>query len=143
MFLGLVSFSAFADRQPYITKISSTGFAPMEWSRSDKCEVFDNEVILTRTYGRSKVNYQFPFFSEDSLNEMIEMAEKEKLILEDNYLCDGPSTVIKVRKVSEGVESEEILLYSTGGCGAPKKIRVGPFSNALVDIASTFCPTTH
>ncbi|WP_408098660.1 hypothetical protein ACJVC5_07035 [Peredibacter sp. HCB2-198] len=144
VFLGLISLSAFADRQPFITKVSSTGFMPVEWSRSDKCEVFDTEVLLTRTYGRTSVQYMFPFSSEESLNELIEKAQSERIKLEDNYMCDGPSTVIKARFVVEGSEeAAEVLLYSTGGCGSPKKVRVGPYSSALVDIASTFCPTTH
>ncbi|WPU65721.1 hypothetical protein [Peredibacter starrii] len=144
VFFGLLSFSAFADQQPFITKYSASGFVPIEWSRSDKCEVFETEVLLTRTYARSAVQYRIPFSAEDSLNEMIAKAQVERLKLEDNYMCDGPSTTIKARFVAEGSEeSQEILLYSTGGCGSPKKVRVGPASSALIDIASTFCPTTH
>lgn len=143
MLMCLVSLSALADRQAYITKSSFTGFGPIEWARSERCEVFDTEVILTRNYGKTTVNYQFPFSSDDSLNELIELARHERLKLEDNYMCDGPSTVIRARFVMEGAEAEEIILYSTGGCGSPKKVRQGPYSSALMDIASTFCPTTN
>lgn len=144
VFLGLASVSAFANQQPYLTKYSASGFVPIEWSRSDKCEVFESEVLMTRTYARSAVHYRIPFSAEDSLNEMIEKAQGERFKLEDNYMCDGPATTIKARFVAEGSEeSQEILLYSTGGCGSPKRVRFGPYSSALVDIASTFCPTTH
>ena len=141
--MSFLSFSASADRQAFIVKSSSTGFGPIEWARSEKCEVFDTEVILTRSYARSTVNYQIPFSSDDSLNELIDKARQERLRLDDNYMCDGPATVIKARFVMEGSDAEEILLYSTGGCGSPKKVRQGPNSSALMDIASTFCPTTH
>lgn len=121
---------------PLLIKVSNTGFVPPEWARSERCEVGESKVILTRTYSFKKIQYQFPFETEENtIEDMIEKARHEKLVFQDNHLCDGPSTLIKA--------GDDLLLYSTGGCGSPKKIRQGPYSLALRDIASTFCPTTH
>lgn len=120
---------------PLLIKINNTGFVPPQWARSEKCEVFETEVLLTRTYSHKKVSYQFPYEGEDDIREMIELARAERIVLQDNHLCDGPATVIKA--------ADDLLIYATGGCGSPKKIRQGPYSSALRDIASTFCPTTH
>lgn len=121
---------------PLLVKISNTGFVPPQWARSEKCEVGESTIILTRTYAAKKIQYQFPYETEaGTIEGMIEKARHEKLVFQDNHLCDGPSTVIKA--------GDDLLLYSTGGCGSPKKMRQGPYSLALQDIASTFCPTTH
>ncbi len=122
---------------PLLIKTSHTGFMPERWARSEKCEVFETEIILTRTYGKRALHFQFPLQADtpETISEMIELAREEKLVFQDNHLCDGPSTVIKA--------ADDLVIYATGGCGAPKKIRQGPYSFALRDIASTFCPTTH
>ena len=121
---------------PLLIKVSNTGFVPPEWARSEKCEVGESQIILTRTYSFKSIQYQFPYETEENtIEDMIEKARHERLVIQDNHLCDGPSTVIKA--------VDDLLLYSTGGCGSPKKIRQGPYSLALRDIASTFCPTTH
>ena len=117
-----------------IVKISASGFGPAEWARSEKCEVFQEQILMTRTYGKREVFYQWPFDAQDTVSQLVAEAAQEKLRLENNYMCDGPSTTVK---------AGDLVLYSTGGCGTPKKVRVGPASQALIDIASTFCPTTH
>lgn len=119
---------------PFILKVSSTGYVQQEWKRTEKCEVFENQVTLTRTFSHRKVEFQIPFSSEQTLQELIDLARKEQILEEENYLCDGPVTIIK---------AQDVLLYTTGGCGIPSKKRTGPYSSALVDIAGTFCPTTH
>lgn len=131
-----MSMLALALMSPLLIKASNTGFTPPQWARSEKCEVGQSEIILTRTYAHKTIHYQFPYHTEEgTIEEMIEKARHEKIFFQDNNLCDGPSTVIKT--------GDDLLLYSTGGCGSPKKIRQGPYSLALRDIASTFCPTTY
>lgn len=137
-----MSLTALAVMAPLIIKTSVTGFTPVEWSRSEKCEVFDGEIIQTRTYAGKQIQFQFPYTTQDSIQYFVEKAAEEKMKSENNYMCDGPSTMIKATYQKDGIE-QELLLYSTGGCGSPKKHRMGPYSSALIDIASTFCPTTH
>lgn len=120
---------------PLLIKVNHTGFVPPAWARSEKCEVFETEILLTRTYAKKSIHYQFPYQDDGAIEELIEHARHEKIVFQDNNLCDGPATVIKA--------GEDLLLYATGGCGSPKKTRQGPYSSALRDIASTFCPTTH
>lgn len=144
LLLSFLSFSAIAQEQPILEKISGTGFVPAEWSRQQKCQIFENEVLMTRSYGFTTVNYQIPFSSDGSLREMIAKASEEAFTVEPNGLCDGPSTVVKASIALEGhTEMRELILYSTGGCGSPRKVRRGPYTAALMDIAGTFCPTTH
>ena len=64
----------------------------------------------------------------------LERALKEKIEEKENGLCDAPGTSIKM-----GVE----LLFATGGCGSPRKDRVGPFSTALKNVVNTYCPNTY
>lgn len=127
---------------PLIIKMSATGFTPIEWARTERCEVFSDQVLMTRTYARTEVKYEFPFTLQGSIEHLIEEAADEKMTSEPNYMCDGPSTSVKATYQKDGI-AQEVLLYSTGGCGSPKKQRSGPNSLALIDIASTFCPTTH
>lgn len=128
---------------PFLIKSSGSGFVHPNWSRSEKCEVFNDHVLMTRTYARESLEYIFPYQAEaGTVLEMIEKAMGEKVIQEPNYLCDGPATYIKATFQKDGVD-QDLVLYSTGGCGSPKIVRQGPFSSALIDIASTFCPTTH
>lgn len=119
---------------PLLIKASATGFVPVEWSHSEKCEVYANKVVLTKTYGGKTVSTTYPFSGEESVKDLIEEASHEELQEDDNYRCDGPSTTIS---------AGELLIYSTGGCGSPKKSRQGPGAHALTDIIGTFCPTTH
>jgi hypothetical protein len=130
-------------RFPWLVKFSATGFVSREWARSEKCEVFEAETFLTLTYPGNSVTYQFQFHSAEPVDELIARALLGPVSAEPNNLCDGPVTSVRVALAKEGADLEEILLYHTGGCGMPKRIRRGPYSSALLDIASTFCPTTH
>ncbi|MFP5386162.1 MAG: hypothetical protein ACLGHN_08795 [Bacteriovoracia bacterium] len=127
---------------PILIKTNSAGFAPLPYARSEKCEVFQTHVLMTRTYGLRSIEYNFPMKAGDVIHELVEEASQEQFALEDNYMCDAPATTVKARLQKDGVE-KDILIYSTGGCGAPKKYRQGPASYSLMDIASTFCPKTH
>lgn len=133
---------AIALMTPFLVKTNSPGFMPAAWAKSDKCEVFQNQIIQTRFYNKREFIYVHPMQTEVSLAEMIHEAMDEQIVLEDNYMCDGPSTTVKATVNKDG-QDHEVILYSTGGCGSPKKVRQGPVSYALMDIASTFCPTTH
>jgi hypothetical protein len=137
-----MSFLAIAAMSPLLVKISFSGFGPAEWARSEKCEVFDNKIVMTRTYNQEEIKFEYPFDGQETLQHLIANAANEKISLEDNYMCDGPSTSMHFTYPTVGL-GKELLLYSTGGCGSPKKQRLGPASQALIDIASTFCPTTH
>lgn len=137
--MSLIALTVMA---PFLIKSSGSGFVHPNWARSEKCEVFDSHILMTRTYARESLEYIFPYKTESSIEEMIENALQEKVVQEPNYLCDGPSTFVKAQFQKDGVE-RDLVLYSTGGCGSPKITRQGPFSSALIDIASTFCPTTH
>ena len=127
---------------PILIKTNSAGFAPLPYARSEKCEVFETHVLMTRMYGLRTVEYNIPLKAEKTIHELIEEAYQERMVLEDNYMCDAPATTVRARIHKDGVDSE-VLIYSTGGCGAPKKYRQGPASYSLMDIASTFCPKTH
>lgn len=137
-----MSMMALTLMTPLLVKINSAGFVPLPYARSEKCEVFETHVLMTRTYGLRSVEYNIPLKAEDTIRDLIEEASNERMVLEDNYMCDAPATTVKVSIHKDGVD-KDVLIYSTGGCGAPKKYRQGPASYSLMDIASTFCPKTH
>jgi len=72
-----------------------------------------------------------------NVKKVIELAKEEKVEEKDNMLCDGPSTSIVA-----GGENDGVLIYSTGGCGSPRKQRTGVNSQKLRSIVDIYCPQT-
>jgi hypothetical protein len=137
-----MSILALSVMAPFLLKVSGTGFVHPDWARSEKCEVFNDHVLMTRSYARESLQYIFPYRSENAVLDLIGKAMEEEVEQEPNYMCDGPATYIKATVQKDGVD-QDLVLYSTGGCGSPKIMRQGPNTSALIDIESTFCPTTH
>ena len=142
MIAVLVS-SAFA-AQPLITKTNGTGNVPMEYYRSEICEVYFDKVIIKKTSGYESNGIGFNFIGERNIKlssgilSVIKRATKEKIEETDNYICDLPATFI-----SSNHGKKKFTLFSSGGCGSPQKERVGPASRMLVELVDTYCEKTH
>lgn len=144
LILMLTMGNVLAADLPLLVKFSGTGFVPRNWARTEKCEIFANHVVVTKTYGEAVVSYELPFSSDEALVDMIQLASQEQIEEVDNGLCDGPATYIKANIFAEEhAEMTDLVLYATGGCGSPRKMRQGPYTNALIDLTATFCPTIH
>lgn len=136
----------FADLQPFLVKVNSSGYTPPEWSRVETCRIYREGVTIQVVYGRDEnrlvaTRSVSAIFSQ-KVDEWLEQASREELTESDNFMCDGPSTSIRAQ-LPPADSTETFELFSTGGCGSPRKIRQGPASTALREIADTFCPTTY
>jgi hypothetical protein len=138
----LGSFAVAADVQPLITKTSGGGFTPPEWARYEKCDVFANHVLIVKHYGVGANAFEL---KEDrkitltaGIQNSIKLAKTEQLEEKDNGLCDAPGTTITL-----GSGETATVLFTSGGCGSPRKERAGPHSTALKDIVNTYCPQTY
>jgi len=141
LFLAVNAFAA--DSKPLITKSSGGGFMMPEYAGFERCEVYADRVELTGGYGfsvptalQTQETRQFKITGDIAL--VIKKATEEQVTEKPNSLCDGPSTGIYAH-----LDGQEVLLYSTGGCGSPEKSRNGGNSNKLKQIVNQFCPKTY
>lgn len=120
-----------------VTKVNHPGFVNPDYSVVEKCEVFQDSVVISRAFGGNKpvvtVEKRDVKGSGD-VQALIKAAEKEKLESQDNGLCDGPAT---------GIKAGAVVLYSTGGCGSPRLERSGGAAFLLKSMVNTYCPITH
>ena len=142
MMVTAPAFAGYAG--PLIVKTSGGGYMHPDWVRSEKCELYLDKVVITKNFGHEhamketrKIELSGDLFS------LIEQAATETVSLEDNYMCDGPSTGIYAVQILPTDETENLPLFSTGGCGSPTKTRVGVYSSKLVDMVSVYCPKTY
>lgn len=132
-----------APAQPLISKSSGGGFMAPEHAGFERCEVFDDKVVITHQYGmRTPTALQLVEERKVELKGdvklVIEKAKAEAIEEKGNFLCDGPAT-----SVTAFNGDEQILLYSTGGCGSPRKQRNGVYSNKLRQITDLYCAVTY
>lgn len=142
--LVLTGVAIAAPSKPLITKSSGGGFTAPEHAGYERCEVFANKVVITHQMGmhtptalqlteERKVNLT------GDVKLVIEKAREERVEEKPNFLCDGPSTGVVA---NQGNKEEDVLLFSTGGCGSSRKERSGVFSSKLRQIADLYCAKT-
>lgn len=112
----------------------SGGFIGPDNSYSERCQVFQDRVVIDYGLGGSVVSETRQLSNGASLKKLISRASEEQLTLEDNFLCDGPSS--SIMSYSRGMK---IKLYSTGGCGAPQEKRLGVATDLLLTFLGKFC----
>jgi len=138
----LMTGYAVAAPSAIITKHSGGGFMMPDHAGFERCEVFADKVVITHQYGMQsptalalveerKVSLTGDYYL------VIEEAKKEPVTEKENMLCDGPSSDIRA-----GGEADGVLLFTTGGCGSPRKERQGVNANKLRGIVDIYCPKT-
>lgn len=136
--IALVSAPAFAAPAALVTKTNGSGHVHPDYYRSEKCEVFADRVVITRAYGMGvnglKTVETLNVSVAGDLKQVIANATAANVAEKENMLCDGPSTTISTGNT---------LLYSTGGCGTPRKEREGAAARALRSLVDAHCPVTH
>lgn len=145
LMVALTGLSAIAaPAKPLIVKSSGGGFVIPEFAGFEKCEIYQNRVVITHVFGTggptaAKLVEERKITLTGDFAKIIEVAKSEKVETKPNSLCDGPSTGISANPAL----GESILLYSTGGCGSPRKSREGLASNKLRAIADLYCEKTY
>ena len=144
IFMAIGSYSVLASASPLITKVSGGGFTPQEYAGYEKCEVYADKVVITHQMGMHtptaiQLKETRPLAIQGDLNAVIVGAKQEKLEQKDNFLCDAPGTSI----VAHLPAQEEVMLFTTGGCGSPRQERVGALSAKLRNIVGLYCPKTY
>ena len=120
--------------QPLIVKSNASGYVPMEYVRGERCSVFQDKVVLEKSFGTLKLTEERAINLTGDVMAVIEQAGQEEVVKKDNFICDAPSTHIETQNST--------VLYSTAGCGTPSQIREGAASKILIDIVDTYCPKT-
>ena len=80
----LASTSAFADRGgPIIVKTSGGGYTPPPWQNFEKCEVFSNKVVVTRSFAIGEIvateEHAVSLTGTSNLSAVVEKAKKKHL----------------------------------------------------------------
>lgn len=135
-----VSMAFVAEEKPLISKTSGGGFTMPEYFRSETCNVYADRVEITKWYGQEtglKTLETRPLKLGGDIKEVLKKAAAEKINEKPNGLCDGPSSHVRVV-----VDDKDVVLYSTGGCGSPRKAREGAASQILMDLVGTYCAKT-
>lgn len=133
---SLLGVSVFGS-ESLVTKINHPGYVMPDYAIVEKCEIFQDSVVISRALGGNK-----PVVTVEKRNvkvngdikALIQAADKAKLEQKDNGLCDGPAT---------GITAGSVVLYSTGGCGSPRQERNGSAAFLLRNLIDGYCPVTH
>jgi hypothetical protein len=141
----LLSAGAFAAQEStlLLSKANYPGFVRGEAVRIEKCDIYMDKVVITRTYGADEestftASEERKLTLTEGVTKAIEKAATEKMEEKPNGLCDGPGTDIIAHK-----GAEEVVLFDTGGCGSPGKDRKGGATWMLRDLIDLYCPKTH
>lgn len=138
--LSLFGGAAFAHQEgALVTKTNHPGHVLPAMGRVETCEVFQDRVVIRRQFGFDEAKgFRAVEVREvkitGEIEKAIEAAAGEKLVEKENMLCDGPSTF---------VNAGDTVLFSTGGCGNPRKERNGASSSLLRALVDNYCPVTH
>ncbi len=127
----------FVEEKPLISKSSGSGFVPPEYQRSETCNVYTDRVVIAKTYGKLQTSETRELKITD-IQQILKNAADEKVTETANGLCDGPVT-----QVNAFLGGNAVVLYTTGGCGSPKKHRNGPHAAMLMELVGSFCPKTY
>lgn len=123
-----------------VTKVSGSGFVMMDWVRSERCEVFVDKVVTTRSFGGSDEDGRFTvrdvreIHITAGINRILERAAAEAETSTPNNLCDAPSS-----SITAATEQGSFTLFDTGGCGSPRIERSGGASGMLIELANRYC----
>lgn len=118
------------DQKPLLVKINSPGYVPDDYFFKETCKLFLDRVEIEYQFSGKTITENRRILGDTSLEE--EMTETPNLI------GDLPSTKIY------GLDStgDEVLLYATGSCGAPKRERAGGAAFTLTSLIRKYCPET-
>jgi len=135
---AFIAVGAMAAETALVTKSNHTGFTAPEWSRFEQCEVFKDRATITKRMGSGEgqivVSETRKLKIDGKLAALVAKVATEEITEKENMLCDGPATVIV---------SGDNILFTTGGCGSPRKERQGNASRMLRELVDAYCPTTH
>lgn len=146
IFVIAFAFAAHAADQPIIVKINGPGYTSAEWVRVERCEVYADHATITKQFGAPENEKPVVFSRMEALQlaggltALLARAAKEPLQSKPNNLCDAPETRVYSPVRARG--EKETVLFSSGGCGAPRLLREGPAADALRGIINTYCPKT-
>jgi hypothetical protein len=123
-----------------VTKVSGSGFVMPDWARSERCEVFADKVVTTRTFGGSDEDGRFTvrdvrrIHITAGISRILARAAAEAETSTPNDLCDAPSS-----SITAATEQGSFTLFNTGGCGSPRIERNGGASGMLIELANRYC----
>jgi hypothetical protein len=142
LLIAAVSFScASVWAAPLITKISTTGAnTKPEFSKSQKCEVFDDHVVITNSYGLAdgsmvSTTREQSFTHSDGWQNLLIAAAQDSFTSTPLADCGYPETVVSLE--------DGTVLYDTGTCERPHIYRSGGATSSVLDFVNAYCPRTY
>lgn len=133
--------------KPLIVKSNYPGFVHPDWFQSESCALFADRLEITHQYGAGEhavVTVETRNVSiSPEVNDAIAQASEASVTETDNGLCDGPSSSIVANLKKADGSYEEVSIFTTGGCGSPRRERDGVKASHLKNIILNFCPNLH
>jgi hypothetical protein len=122
--------------QPLVVKVNHPGYVLPQHRRTEICELYQDHIDITVRTEEGSTTERRPVEIRSDLAALVSAARTADITSTENFLCDGPSTAIYLA-------DDEATLYSTGGCGSPRRERQGQAAAALIDIIVAYCPVVH
>lgn len=137
--LSLVSFGQNGNQRPLLVKINEPGYVIEDYYFGETCKLYRDRVEIEYRMRGHTLKEVKRLSGASGIGQLVQKAQQEKILETENFLCDGPSTTLNGMDKS----GQEVLLYSTGGCGAPKKVREGGAAFALAQLMTQYCLKTY
>jgi hypothetical protein len=129
---------------PWLVKEAGTGFVMVEYAKTQKCEIFPQQTVLTTSFGGKgqlkSVETKNQTLSGDVM-QLIAKAQQSKLVTLSGAV-DGPTVRYYGYRINPDDSVTRVLLYDeNGGTGV---IQNNPSSEALVlrNVIEALCPNT-
>jgi hypothetical protein len=140
---SLSSSIAFS-QTPIVKKVNMTGFSLPEEVFTETCTLYDDHVLITRSYGENMaITERRELRLTGSMIDLLTKVKNENMLIEENNVCDGPHTEITAYLPSQDGAASSMTLFKTGGCSAPQETRDGSYSLQLRRMVASYCPKTH
>jgi hypothetical protein len=129
---------------PLLVKEASTGFVPVEYSKTQKCEIFAQKTVLTTSFGGAgslvSVETKNQTLGGDYIG-LMQAAKKAKLVNQPGAV-DGPTVKYYGFLINPNDSVTRVTFYNeNGGTGI---ILSNPSSEALIlkHVIDSLCPDT-
>lgn len=132
--LFILATAAQAADEPLLTKSSGGGLTHPQYQRAESCALYAGRVEITEVYGTVISKEVRKVTVSASIREALEEAAKEEVKETENGICDAPGTYVAAGKLE---------IFSSGGCGSPKRVRTGPYSDMLRQLIGQYCPLNY
>ena len=140
---GVTSFSQEVSvSAPLLIKSNAPGYVPEDYWFEETCKLYKDRVDIEYRLSGQILKESRKISGTSVIPKLLQRAQQEKLSETPNLICDAPSTSIYGIAKTSAAETK-IQLYETGGCGSPKRVRLGGAAFLLTTLIGKYCSVTH